>query len=377
MPRVPIHHLIEPNPAPSIPVHYSHAPIQSSIPPQQYLTSRNDLPRTTHQPPSNYHSPIHYGSPQAFPTPPTNFEENGRIYYGYRNNMYPYPVDEAEGGRLDQLHYMIYDTLLDGRLHVANLRHAENNPHFRILDVGFGTSLWAQFISADYPKAQVIGIDLKGYIGDHTKATFPNLDLRNGVDFTDEDWGFEENSFDFIHLSLLAGSVPNWQSLYRKCLKYLKPGVGQLEHVELDLKPRSQTATIPPYADHLRYYWECLSSASARAGLPMEYCPDTGILLENLGFANPSDTRFRVPLSDRGVVDEHERCVGRWFQSAMQDEFGIRSYQGLAMALFTRHLGWKKAEVDDICEKVLDVLKRDRGELFHTLHVWTARKPSR
>lgn len=42
-------------------------------------------------------------------------------------------------------------------------------------------------------------------------------------DYTGE-WTFDPNTFDFIHLRWLLGSVPNWDALFEEAYKATKPG---------------------------------------------------------------------------------------------------------------------------------------------------------
>lgn len=64
-----------------------------------------------------------------------------------------------------------------------------------------------------HPEMQIYGIDL---IGNHPapEVCHPNAFFRDGVNFTQPNWGFPQNSFDFIHLSQLCGAVPDWSQLY-------------------------------------------------------------------------------------------------------------------------------------------------------------------
>lgn len=53
-----------------------------------------------------------------------------------------------------------------------------------------------------------------------TARTPPNL--RFIVDDVSEDWAFPEESFDFIHVRGLAGSLTDWPKFLKRCYKYVK-----------------------------------------------------------------------------------------------------------------------------------------------------------
>jgi len=139
------------------------------------------------------------------------FLENGREYYANWANTYPYPCDDVENDRLDCQHHAWYHIALGGRYHLATLR---NVPGLRILDVGYGTGIWAMDVKNEYPNAIITAID----IGDAQPAMNREgqpvdygVDFRSGVDFTLDDWGLQDGTFDFIHCAMLCGSVPDWQ----------------------------------------------------------------------------------------------------------------------------------------------------------------------
>lgn len=80
----------------------------------------------------------------------------GRQYHSYfGDDKNPMPTDEIEQDRLD-LHHELLRQLLDGKLHFAPVEEPEN-----ILDVGTGTGIWAIEAADQYPKAEVVGTDLR------------------------------------------------------------------------------------------------------------------------------------------------------------------------------------------------------------------------
>lgn len=131
-------------------------------------------------------------------------------------------VIKAEKERLDAVHHMLYDVALEGRLHVARLRALGPRP-LRVLDVGYGTGIWAIEMKQRYPQAEVVAIDIG-----NEHPVFENydfqVDFRSGVDFTAGSWGQlanEEGTYDFIHAGNLCGSVPDWPVFYRKLHRYV------------------------------------------------------------------------------------------------------------------------------------------------------------
>lgn len=80
--------------------------------------------------------------------------------------------------------------------------------------VTFEIGIWVQYMARLHPEMKVYGIDL---IGNHPAPHVcrPNAFFRHEVDFNSPHWGFQQSSFDFVHLSQLCGAVPNWTQLYQ------------------------------------------------------------------------------------------------------------------------------------------------------------------
>ena len=121
------------------------------------------------------------------------------------------PNDEKEQGRLDLTHHMMR-ILLHGELHLCPLAP---NPQ-RILDVGTGTGIWAMDAADMYPSAEVIGTDLSPI-----QPGFVPPNCRFLVDDCEEDWTFEKDSFDMVHMRHLSQSIKDWPRLLAQAYEYV------------------------------------------------------------------------------------------------------------------------------------------------------------
>jgi ubiquinone/menaquinone biosynthesis C-methylase UbiE len=137
-----------------------------------------------------------------------------------RNVAYFLPQNATEIDRLDIQHYALRERLKGN--HIAPLRRPA-----RILDVGCGTGQWAYEVSAEFPQALVVGLDLvpskrpwpAGY-------GFVQGNLLEGLPFSD-------GSFDFVHQRLLLPGVPvrAWMAAMAELVRVTRPG-GWVELVE-------------------------------------------------------------------------------------------------------------------------------------------------
>ncbi|TKA79553.1 hypothetical protein B0A55_02743 [Friedmanniomyces simplex] len=275
-----------------------------------------------------------------------------------------YPMPSAspaaaanEKERLDAMHQAWYVVALENRLHLATLRRGR----LRILDLGYGTGIWAVEMKRLYPEAEVIAIDIGN---DHPTADEDDrpvdfgVDFRSGVDFTQDDWGLKEGSFDFVHAAMLCGSVGNWQDFISKVTRLLKPVSGQAEFLEIDWTPRSDsdspnstptTATTPTTTspEVVPLWWHSLRAASAATHKPLAYPTDIASLIQRAGCTVLNhrliDVHTAAELVDL-AADDPATHTTRWFRYAMFAPV-FQTVHGMSMALLTRQLGWTAEEV--------------------------------
>nr|KMM63933.1 UMTA protein [Coccidioides posadasii RMSCC 3488] len=124
-------------------------------------------------------------------------QENGRRYHGYRDGNYLLPNDEQESERLDMIHHMLL-TAMEGKLFLAPISSGVK----RVIDLGTGTGIWAIDFGEKYPSAEVIGNDLSP-----TQPSLVPPNVRFIVEDFEEEWVYQPNYFDFIHVSVTSESL--------------------------------------------------------------------------------------------------------------------------------------------------------------------------
>ncbi len=124
---------------------------------------------------------------------------------------------------------------------------------------------------------------------------------------------------DFIHLS------------------HLKPGIGSLEQVEIDLQPRCDDGTLP--YDQIGQWYDWLSDATQRASRPIAYQHNTRQLLEAQGFVEIEEEIIRLPLNS-WPTDPRSKEIGRWYNLGMTE-----GLEALSLGPFTRVYRWPAEDV--------------------------------
>ncbi|CAL8582130.1 hypothetical protein XPA_007803 [Xanthoria parietina] len=287
----------------------------------------------------------------------TNYkEEHGRRYHAFENAGYHYPNDEKETDRLDIMHKLT-EVSLGGKLNLAPIPANAQ----RILDIGTGTGIWAIETGDKYPKAEVLGNDISPI---QPKWVPPNV--RFEVDNVEEDWTYHQ-PFDYIHCRMMGNAIRDWPRLNRQCFEHTRPG-GWVEFIDLDLTWTSPDGSLQESHASKTFNNEFIK-ASREAGI--ESCP--GLYLEgwmkDAGFKDVKAEKYVWPVGT-WPKDKHLKEVGAW--NYLQIMEGLEAF---TYALFTRHLGMSKAEVEVICANIRKEIKNPAMHAMFHLHVAYGQKP--
>ncbi|KFY35955.1 hypothetical protein V494_05456 [Pseudogymnoascus sp. VKM F-4513 (FW-928)] len=291
-----------------------------------------------------------------------DYEENGRLYHGYKKGIYMFPCDEEEKDRMDIFHKFF---------HVARNKHTSvkykpNHDGYRIMDLGTGTGIWAIDMADDNTNAEVIGFDISLM---QPQTIPPNLTFRRR-DFEAPWHGLAMDSYDLIHLRMLAGSISSPRELYANIFRHLKPDYGFIEHVEIDFQPRCDNDSLPRHA--ALFEWaDLLMSATAQAYKPIAYNTETGTMLQDTGFIDIKEEIIRIPFNPWPDNDAHQREIGRWFNLGL-----CQGLEALTLGPMTRIHGWSRERVLKLVAEVKREICMKKHEVYCRMHIWTARRPA-
>ncbi|KAG9250261.1 S-adenosyl-L-methionine-dependent methyltransferase [Emericellopsis atlantica] len=285
--------------------------------------------------------------------------ENGRTYHGFKEHLrYVLPNDESEKRRLDVQHYLTYLTL-EGRLYLCPA--GRDRPIRTCLDAGTGTGSWALEFAQEHPDTEVIGIDISPIQPEYVP---PNVCFQ--IDDVEDDWNYDE-PFDFIFCRMLTGAIADWTRFFKQSFANLEPG-GWCEVQDIVAPIQCSDGTLDPDSP-LATWSRDLLRATQLAGRGIDGAKLYKRQMEEAGFVNVKEEIFiwpQCPWAD----DDYYRMLGRWADVAITG--GLES---LSTALFTRHLGWKKAELDVYLTQVRKQM-RDRGvHAYWTIYMVYGQKP--
>lgn len=204
---------------------------------------------------------------------------------------YALPRDLQEINRLDYQHYLFRYSLRGN--YVAPIGQPQS-----ILDVACGTGLWAREMATQFPRANVIGVDIMEPPADEVSNRNPGLDLRPAnYAFVPgnilEGLPFADATFDFVHMRLVFVAIPadRWQGVVNELVRVTRPG-GWIELVE------SGSALNPSPAMDVVANWGV--QAVARRGVNIHYGSRVGEFARNAGLVNVESQIIPVPLGAWG-----------------------------------------------------------------------------
>ncbi|CDS12424.1 hypothetical protein LRAMOSA04618 [Lichtheimia ramosa] len=152
----------------------------------------------------------------------------GRKYNLVPASSYMLPCDEDEVSRLHLLHFMVRFAIQGNYLAPVSevLRKGA-----KVLDMGCGPGAWSMEIASEYPKSQVVGVDISPMFPNDIKpsnCTFHQLDLHQGLPF-------EDGTFDYVFMRFISMGIKaeQWESALTELTRVLKPG-GWIELTEVD-----------------------------------------------------------------------------------------------------------------------------------------------
>ncbi|KAF5006009.1 hypothetical protein FDECE_7583 [Fusarium decemcellulare] len=213
--------------------------------------------------------------------------------------------------------------------------------------------LWNGFNMADqFPSAKVIATDITP-----TQPSWvpPNLEFQ--IDDAQLDWTFEPESFDFIHIRYLQGSIENWDKLYSQVYKALKPG-GWFQHIEPDLQMLSQNPDVKVDDKHIFSRWaQVFTEVGEKMGRTFDF---TDRKLEKLataaGFSAINFETHRIP-------------VGRWPKDKKMKELGTfvglsfsQALDGFVKLPLCEILGWSPEEMQLFAAEMRRVLMNPKTQ---------------
>ncbi|KAK4548745.1 hypothetical protein LTR36_008518 [Oleoguttula mirabilis] len=224
-----------------------------------------------------------------------------------------------------------------------------------VLDVGTGTGIWAVEFAEAFPNVEVIGTDLSPIQADLVP---PNCQFI--VDNAEHTWAFDRK-FDYIHTRMLTLGMHDWPRFFQQCWNHLEPG-GWLETGEVQFPPKRADGEEAKESPFIRW-GEHAYEASANAGIDMRASEKFSNQLEALGFVNVEREEVQWP-NGPWAKGRKNKLMGRLVYQNTLD-----AIPAVAIALFTRRLGWTKEQVDAYTAECIKDVDDKSNHFYYPMQV--------
>lgn len=158
----------------------------------------------------------------------------------------------------------------------------------------------------DFPSAEVIGTDISPI---QPPWTAPNC--RFEMEDAEQEWTFSLNSFDYIHMRTLNGSIQDWNKLFQQSFDTLRPG-GWIETYESECVFGSDNCELPDDSP-LKLWSEYFHEAGKRMSRTFHVLSEN-VQVEGIraaGFRNIKVVPLRVSFQPLPDIDPAAAASGK------------------------------------------------------------------
>ncbi|KAM0191938.1 hypothetical protein ACHAPI_008658 [Fusarium lateritium] len=276
---------------------------------------------------------------------------SGRTYHhDIGNAQYWGTNDERQNESMDINHHVL-TLVLDGELFLAPLSKDIEAP---------------EQVSGlhSFPDAQVIGTDVSpiqpGWIP-------PNL--RFEIEDCTQEWTFEPNSQDYIHLRWLVGSIVDWEQLFKEAYRCLKPG-GYIESHEALSRMDCDDGSITEKSA-MHQWGKFFVEGGKKIGRSFTIVED-GVqrsAMEKAGFVNLEEKNFKVPIGG-WPKDAKMKEIGKYAQATLEQDI-----EGYVLFMANTVEGWTKEEVEVYILMLRRELRQGKMHPYYQQKAIWAQKP--
>ncbi|KIV98561.1 uncharacterized protein PV09_09642 [Verruconis gallopava] len=282
-------------------------------------------------------------------------QENGRTYHG--GGSYWFPNDETENSRQRLMHH-IFRIVFNGRLYFAPIE----TDGAKVIDLGTGTGIWAIEFADCYQEAFVRAVDISPM---QEKMVPPNLD--HIIEDVELDWMDPENYWDYVHTRNTIQAFQNRNLLFQRAFLHLKPG-GWMECQEIDHFPKCHDGKMAVDNELLKFC-NLVADGLERHGVKLRETCKLKDMMRAAGFVNIVEQVFHMPIGSWPESNSLKK-VGWYWQTAL-----IEGLEATALAPLIKGLGWKKDEVDSLCERTRTACLDMTTHMYMPFYIVYGQKP--
>lgn len=235
-------------------------------------------------------------------------------------------------------------------------------PIRRVLDIGTGCGIWAADLAAEYPYAEIIGVD----VFPQPKITAPPNCHFIHMD-AEKEWDLGDEKFDVMHTRIVPFHSEHLPNVLRQCYDHLTPG-GYIEMQEMWPPCRTdEPAGAPEHSSKIIEWGKLRLEAALKTGVNQAITGTLPDVLAEAGFEDIHTYDTKMPIGT-WMEDEKMKQVGQTYLKLTQLGAVSSSQKG---QLSTVGLG--DQEVEDLMEQVNNEL--GVAKVYMPVIIVWARKP--
>ncbi|KAM0413849.1 hypothetical protein ACHAPD_007091 [Fusarium lateritium] len=256
-------------------------------------------------------------------------------------------MDSALGSNLADSTYSLSSSIFDYRTLHGRTYHSDR-----------GTAQYCDFAD-EHPGVEVVGTEISPI-----QPTWMPPNLRLEIEDANDSWTFNPDSFDFVHMRFMLGSITDWTATFSEAYTACVPG-GWVESYEVSSTMESDDNSIPD-GSAMQRWGEVFEEGGQRAGRSFSMIQEDvqRKSMEEAGFVNihvvdlkvtsrsslsyhQADKRFMKAPFGGWHTEERLKQVGIYMQAALE-----RDYEGYLLFLACELLGWTEDRVRDLCTQL-------------------------
>ncbi|KAI8651249.1 hypothetical protein NCS55_01368700 [Fusarium keratoplasticum] len=301
---------------------------------------------------------------------------HGRTYHSERGTAQYWAPNDALQNEVMDIHHHLLTIASEDKLHHAPIKKDIDllTILFGIRDLGYAsfgvptpidkvTNSFSDFAD-EYSATEVIGTDLSPI---QPSWVPPNLKFE--IEDCTQPWTFRPDTFDYIHMRYLVGSVKDWNSLFEQAFHACKPG-GWVESFEGVPIMQSDDGSVPD--DSAMAGWgKTFIEAGKKLERPFTVVDDN-VQEEGMAAAGLVDIEsrvFKIPIG-RWPKDQNYRNIGLFAQEVLEGDV-----EGHVLHVADLAWGWSKEQVTVYCAKLRKEIRSGKHHPYYRIKIVYGRKP--
>nr|RBQ94387.1 hypothetical protein FVER53263_09898 [Fusarium verticillioides] len=275
-------------------------------------------------------------------------------------------ADSAVGDEAASSTESISSSILHYRTIHGRTYHSErgNAEYWTPNDEHHNESMDINDFADEYPNAEVVGTDISPIQPDWVP---PNLKFE--IEDCTQEWTYNPNSFDYVHMRYMYGSISDWSALFKEAFRVCKPG-GWVESYEASPRMESDDGTVTETCainEWGKFFIEGGKKLNRTFEIIDKDLQQKG--MEEAGFVDVKVWDFKAPIGG-WPQDPRLKQIGQFAQAALEQD-----YEGYVLYMANMVLGWTKEEVSVYCAQLRREIRSGKFHPFYRQRVVYARKP--